>query len=107
MGPVRTEAGADGVMLLTIDNPPVNALSAAVRAGIEAAWVGPPAAVRDTVGADVPLLGQIPLDVSLREGSDQGAPAVLSNPDGPAAVALADAEGLPAHARSISVRLGQ
>jgi len=26
---------------------------------------------------------------------------------GPAAVALADAEGLPAHARSISIRLGQ
>ncbi|GAA8847643.1 Mrp/NBP35 family ATP-binding protein [Helicobacter pylori] len=41
-----------------------------------------------TVGAEVPLLGQIPLDVSLREGSDHGNPAVLSNPDGPAAVAL-------------------
>ncbi|UUZ45503.1 Mrp/NBP35 family ATP-binding protein [Janibacter limosus] len=41
-----------------------------------------------TMGADVPLLGQIPLDVSLREGSDNGAPTVLSNPDGAAAVAL-------------------
>ncbi|MGE9782904.1 Mrp/NBP35 family ATP-binding protein [Janibacter sp. G368] len=41
-----------------------------------------------TVGAEVPLLGQIPLDVALREGSDHGNPAVLSNPDGPAAVAL-------------------
>ncbi|RWU82075.1 ATP-binding protein [Janibacter hoylei PVAS-1] len=58
-----------------------------------------------TVGADVPLLGQIPLDVSLREGSDQGAPAVLSNPDGPAAVALRGiARGLATRSRGLAGR---
>ncbi|WP_346265966.1 Mrp/NBP35 family ATP-binding protein, partial [Glycomyces rutgersensis] len=33
------------------------------------------------VGADVPLLGQIPLDPKLREGGDAGVPLVLSDPD--------------------------
>ena len=32
------------------------------------------------VGADVPLLGQIPLDTNLREGADQGTPVVLAQP---------------------------
>jgi ATP-binding protein involved in chromosome partitioning len=41
-----------------------------------------------TTGTDVPLLGQIPLDVRLREGGDNGMPLVLSDPDAPAAVAL-------------------
>ena len=41
-----------------------------------------------SVGAKVPLLGQIPLDVRVREGGDDGTPVVLSDPDGPAAVAL-------------------
>jgi ATP-binding protein involved in chromosome partitioning len=36
----------------------------------------------------VPLLGQLPLDVRLREGGDTGVPVVLSDPDSPAAVAL-------------------
>jgi ATP-binding protein involved in chromosome partitioning len=40
------------------------------------------------IGADVPLLGQIPLDVALREGGDVGAPVVLASPDSPAATAL-------------------
>ena len=40
------------------------------------------------LGHDVPLLGQIPLDVALREGSDSGEPVVISSPDSPAAVAL-------------------
>lgn len=58
-----------------------------------------------TVGADVPLLGQIPLDVSLREGSDHGEPAVLSNPDGPAAVALRGiARGLATRSRGLAGR---
>lgn len=58
-----------------------------------------------TVGAEVPLLGQIPLDVSLREGSDQGDPAVLSNPDGPAAVALRGiARGLATRSRGLAGR---
>ncbi|MFZ5871458.1 MAG: Mrp/NBP35 family ATP-binding protein [Actinomycetota bacterium] len=40
------------------------------------------------IGADVPLLGQVPVDVSLRESGDAGTPVVLSNPDSPGAVAL-------------------
>ncbi len=40
------------------------------------------------MGAPVPLLGQIPLDVALREGSDAGEPVVTSAPTSPAAVAL-------------------
>lgn len=39
-------------------------------------------------GTSVPLLGQIPLDVSLREAGDAGTPVVLSDPDSPAAEAL-------------------
>lgn len=41
-----------------------------------------------SIGAEVPLLGQVPLDVTLREGSDQGHPVVTSHPDSPAATAL-------------------
>jgi ATP-binding protein involved in chromosome partitioning len=41
-----------------------------------------------STGAPVPLLGQVPVDVALREGGDGGTPVVLSHPDSPAAVAL-------------------
>ncbi len=40
------------------------------------------------VGAQVPLLGQIPLDTLVREAGDAGTPIVLSAPDTPAAKAL-------------------
>ncbi|MGC5027880.1 Mrp/NBP35 family ATP-binding protein [Tsukamurella sp. DT100] len=40
------------------------------------------------VGADVPLLGQIPLDPQLREAGDAGTPVVLSAPDSPTGSAL-------------------
>ncbi|MBS4102080.1 Mrp/NBP35 family ATP-binding protein [Tsukamurella paurometabola] len=40
------------------------------------------------VGADVPLLGQIPLDPQLREAGDAGTPVVLSAPDSPTGAAL-------------------
>jgi ATP-binding protein involved in chromosome partitioning len=36
------------------------------------------------LGAEVPLLGQIPIDKRLREGGDNGQPLVLSEPDSPA-----------------------
>ncbi|MBA2956369.1 P-loop NTPase [Nocardioides sp. MAH-18] len=39
-------------------------------------------------GYDVPVLAQIPLDVSLREGGDAGKPIVEADPTAPAAVAL-------------------
>lgn len=41
-----------------------------------------------SIGAEVPLLGQVPVDVALREGGDSGTPVVLGHPDSPAAVAL-------------------
>ncbi|WP_284751613.1 Mrp/NBP35 family ATP-binding protein [Arthrobacter sp. efr-133-R2A-120] len=40
------------------------------------------------VGTDVPLLGQIPLDIRLREGGDAGLPVVLTAPETAAAQAL-------------------
>ena len=42
------------------------------------------------VGADVPLLGQIPLEQGVRESGDDGVPIVLSSPESPAAAALTD-----------------
>lgn len=39
-------------------------------------------------GTEVPLLGQVPLDVELRRAGDDGAPIVLSHPDSPAATVL-------------------
>jgi ATP-binding protein involved in chromosome partitioning len=57
------------------------------------------------VGAEVPLLGQIPLDVNLREGADQGTPVVLRNPESPAAVSLrAIARGLATRSRGLAGR---
>lgn len=50
-----------------------------------------------SIGATVPLLGQIPLDTRLREGGDAGTPVVLAEPDSPAAVVL----------RGIAKQLGQ
>jgi len=41
-----------------------------------------------TVGASVPLLGQIPLDTRVREAGDAGIPIVLDDPDAPAAKAM-------------------
>ena len=45
-------------------------------------------ALTRTVGATVPLLGQVPIDVRLREGGDNGVPLVLADPDSPAAKEL-------------------
>ena len=58
-----------------------------------------------SIGAEVPLLGQIPLDTRLRIGGDEGMPVVLGDPDSPAAVALrAVARGLATRARGLSGR---
>ncbi|GCE77497.1 Mrp/NBP35 family ATP-binding protein [Cellulomonas biazotea] len=56
-------------------------------------------------GGDVPLLGQVPLDVSLREAGDAGTPVVLSDPDSPAALALREvARGLSGRRRNLAGR---
>jgi ATP-binding protein involved in chromosome partitioning len=58
-----------------------------------------------SVGAPVPLLGQIPIDTRLREGADQGMPVVLGEPTSPAAVALrAIARGLTTRSQSLAGR---
>jgi ATP-binding protein involved in chromosome partitioning len=58
------------------------------------------------IGSDVPLLGQIPLDVRMREGSDRGEPIVLTNPTSPASAALlAVADALAVRQRGLSGRL--
>ena len=58
-----------------------------------------------TLGKDVPLLGQVPLNVAAREGGDAGTPVVLSAPDSDAAVALrAVAQTLGSRQRGLAGR---
>ena len=53
----------------------------------------------------MPLLGQVPLDVRLREAGDAGTPVVLSAPDSPAAQALqAVARSLASRRRGLAGR---
>jgi ATP-binding protein involved in chromosome partitioning len=60
------------------------------------------------VGADVPLLGQIPLDPALVTAGDSGIPIVLSAPDSPVGKALRSvADGLSSRRRGLAgVSLG-
>ncbi|MCA5892496.1 Mrp/NBP35 family ATP-binding protein [Isoptericola sp. NEAU-Y5] len=44
----------------------------------------------ETLGTDVPLLGQVPLDVTVRACGDDGTPVVLAAPDSPGARVLRD-----------------
>jgi ATP-binding protein involved in chromosome partitioning len=54
----------------------------------------------------VPLLGQIPLDVRLRESGDSGNPLVLADPSAPAAIQLAKvAESLASKGRGLAGRM--
>ena len=48
-------------------------------------------------GTEVPLLGQVPLEISLREAGDDGTPVVLSAPDTAAATVLRDVARRLAH----------
>jgi ATP-binding protein involved in chromosome partitioning len=59
-------------------------------------------------GYDVPLLGQIPLDLGLRAGGDVGAPIVLAEPDSTSSSVIVDiAERLSARPRGLAgVQLG-
>jgi ATP-binding protein involved in chromosome partitioning len=66
-------------------------------------------AVADTLtrltGAQVPLLGEVPIDTRLREAGDAGTPLVLSDPDSPAAQQLRKiAENLAGRSRSLAGR---
>jgi ATP-binding protein involved in chromosome partitioning len=56
-----------------------------------------------TIGAPVPLLGQVPLEPRLRECGDAGTPIVLSEPESPAAQALrAVADKLTVRSRGLA-----
>jgi ATP-binding protein involved in chromosome partitioning len=58
------------------------------------------------VGADVPLLGQVPLDPKLRECGDAGTPLVLAEPDAPASKVLTEIAGkLTVRSRGLAGRL--
>jgi ATP-binding protein involved in chromosome partitioning len=59
-----------------------------------------------SVGSEVPLLGQVPLDPRLRESGDAGTPLVLEAPDSPASVVLTDvAKRLSTRARGLAGQL--
>ncbi len=56
-------------------------------------------------GTDVPLLGQVPLDVGLRAAGDAGTPVVLAEPSSPSAVVLRDvAHRLATRSRGLAGR---
>jgi ATP-binding protein involved in chromosome partitioning len=62
-------------------------------------------ALTRAIGAEVPLLGQVPIDVRLREGGDRGVPLVLSDPGSAAAQQLSGiANGLVSQARGLAGR---
>ncbi|MEU0883034.1 P-loop NTPase [Lentzea sp. NPDC005914] len=59
-----------------------------------------------TIGSDVPLLGQVPLDPRLRENGDSGTPIVQAVPDSAAAQVLNDvAKKLTVKSRGLAGRL--
>jgi ATP-binding protein involved in chromosome partitioning len=63
------------------------------------------AALTRLAGTEVPLLGQVPLDIRLREGGDAGLPLVLSAPESAAAQALRKiSDGLAARGRGLAGR---
>jgi ATP-binding protein involved in chromosome partitioning len=49
------------------------------------------------LGAAIPVLGDVPMDLRLREGGDTGTPLVLSEPTAPAAEALREAARALSH----------
>ena len=56
-------------------------------------------------GSDVPLLGEIPIDMRLREAADEGVPLVLSDPLTPAAAELTKiAQAIGGRSRSLAGR---
>jgi ATP-binding protein involved in chromosome partitioning len=56
-------------------------------------------------GTEVPLLGEVPIDLRLREAGDEGVPLVLAEPEAPAAAELTRIAGLIGRrARSLAGR---
>jgi ATP-binding protein involved in chromosome partitioning len=51
------------------------------------------------LGASIPVLGDVPMDLRLREGGDSGTPLVVSDPAAPAAEALREAARALSHRR--------
>ena len=63
-------------------------------------------ALTRSLGSQVPLLGQVPLDPQLRETGDAGTPLVLSDRDSPAAVVLRGiADRLATRSRGLAGKL--
>jgi ATP-binding protein involved in chromosome partitioning len=57
------------------------------------------------LGTTVPLLGEVPIDMRLREAGDSGVPLVLADPGSPAALELTKiAESLASRSRSLAGR---
>jgi ATP-binding protein involved in chromosome partitioning len=62
-------------------------------------------ALTRVTGALVPVLGEVPIDVRLRESGDSGIPLVLAHPDAPAALQLRKiADMLTSRSRSLAGR---
>jgi ATP-binding protein involved in chromosome partitioning len=63
------------------------------------------AALTRLVGAEVPVLGEVPIDLRLRESGDEGFPLVLADPTSPGAVELTKIAQLLGHrSRSLAGR---
>ena len=52
------------------------------------------AALSQLSGTNVPVLGEVPIDIRLREAGDDGTPLVLTEPHAPAAAELIRIAGL-------------
>ncbi|MBB6118874.1 Mrp/NBP35 family ATP-binding protein [Nocardiopsis algeriensis] len=60
-------------------------------------------ALTKTLGAQIPLLGQVPLDTRLREGGDEGKPLVLTDPEAEASKVISSiAENLVGRPRGLA-----
>ena len=61
------------------------------------------ASLSETLGYEVPLLAQVPMDIELRKGGDEGDPIVTAHPESPAAQAIVElAKNLDSRPRGLS-----
>ena len=60
-------------------------------------------ALSKRLGTEVPLLAQVPMDIELRKGGDEGDPIVTAHPESPAAQAIVElAKNLDSRPRGLS-----